>query len=322
MRTVPRTTGYVASQPVHARAPSRDSSGEPQSMQRSTPERSPTGRQHSWPVWLARLAPVNDRATARGAPTAFDSRRPALDGVRAVAVLAVIGYHVGSRLPGGFLGVDVFFVLSGYLITTLILRERAARGRIDLARFWARRARRLLPAGLLLVAACALMTTHNVPVSEFEARRGDMLATVFYYANWHFIAASESYFALFVGRSPLEHTWSLAIEEQFYVLWPLLVMSIGLLRPGVRASLGLIVAGVAASAAWMVAIYDPTNPTRAYIGTDTRAHTLLIGALLAVVLFGRPGLLTSDRARRHGRRDRRRLPGHEPGLEPDHTPAR
>src|SRR5207237_6510227 len=123
------------------------------------------------------IAPTD--ATPSG--SAADGYRPALDGVRAFAVLAVIAYHVGSRLPGGFLGVDVFFVLSGYLITTLILRERAARGRIDLGRFWARRARRLLPAVLLLVTACALMTKHNVPVSEFQARRGDMLATVFYY---------------------------------------------------------------------------------------------------------------------------------------------
>src|SRR5437763_1031375 len=104
----------------------------------------------------------------------------------------------------------------------LACRLHARRGRVDLAGFWARRARRLLPAVLVLVTACALMTKHNVPVSEFQARRGDMLATVFYYANWHFIAASESYFALFVGRSPLEHTWSLAIEEQIYVLWPVL----------------------------------------------------------------------------------------------------
>jgi peptidoglycan/LPS O-acetylase OafA/YrhL len=238
---------------------------------------------------------VTETGTAQpGAPTAFDSHRPALDGVRAVAVLAVIAYHVGSRLPGGFLGVDVFFVLSGYLITTLLLRERLRLGRIDLAGFWSRRARRLLPAVLILVAVCALMTAHFGAIGSYDARRQDMLATIFYYANWHFIAEGASYFAQFTGTSPLQHTWSLAIEEQFYLLWPLVVLGVGLFRGwSTRVLWGVVVVGTLASAGWLIASYDPADPTRVYFGTDTRAHELFIGAGLAALLLNRPQLIGS-----------------------------
>jgi peptidoglycan/LPS O-acetylase OafA/YrhL len=149
--------------------------------------------------------------------------RPALDGVRAVAVLAVIGYHLGSHLPGGFLGVDIFFVLSGYLITALLLQQRSRSRSVDFAGFWARRARRLLPALLILVTTVAVVTGHSASVATFSARRADLLSTIFYFANWHFIAVGQSYFAHFSGTSPLEHMWSLSIEEQFYLVWPLVI---------------------------------------------------------------------------------------------------
>ena len=223
--------------------------------------------------------------------------RPALDGVRAVAVLAVIAYHLGTRMSGGFLGVDVFFVLSGYLITTLLLSERWRTGRISFAGFWARRARRLLPALFIVVAAVALMTAHLGVVSSFAARRADMIATIFYYANWHFIEVGQSYFAQFGGTSPLEHMWSLAIEEQFYLVWPV-VIGIGVLltwRRTVRPLIALMVVGAIASTALMIASYDVTDPTRSYFGTDTRAHALLLGALLATVLVTRPTLLHNGR---------------------------
>jgi peptidoglycan/LPS O-acetylase OafA/YrhL len=211
----------------------------------------------------------------------------------------VLEFHgSASRLPGGFLGVDVFFVLSGYLITQLLLEERVATGRIRVAGFWARRARRLLPAVLLLLLVCAFITARSAPTLTLSFRRDDMFSTLFYYANWHFIGTGQSYFATFAGASPLLHTWSLAIEEQFYLLWPLLLAGLLLLTRRRRWVLyGLIVAGAVASAIAMAIHYSPADPLRSYYGTDTRAHALLIGATLAAVVHQRPELLTSARAR-------------------------
>src|SRR3954451_1760632 len=173
----------------------------------------------------ALIAGGRSRRAARDTGATGRGYRPALDGVRAVAVLAVIAYHVSDKKPsGGFLGVDVFFVLSGYLITSLLLEERAARGSMRLAGFWARRARRLLPAVLLLVAVCAVVVARIDPAATFAARRDDMLSTLAYVANWHFIASDQSYFALATDASPMRHMWSLAIEEQYYALWPLIVL--------------------------------------------------------------------------------------------------
>jgi peptidoglycan/LPS O-acetylase OafA/YrhL len=237
------------------------------------------------------------RATQHGLGT----YRPALDGVRAVAVVAVIAYHVTSVLPAGFLGVDVFFVLSGYLITTLLLRERLAHGRVRFAEFWARRARRLLPAALLLLAVTALVTAYDAPVATFDERRADLISTLLYAANWHFIATDQSYFATFAGVSPLRHMWSLAIEEQFYVAWPLIVAA-AMTSPTARrdpAKLALwVLAAAVASAVLMAAMYDAENPSRSYFGTDTRAHALLVGCVLAVVVAARPQLLAAPAARK------------------------
>ncbi len=239
------------------------------------------------------------------------ARRPALDGLRAVAVSSVACYHFGggatSALPGGFLGVDVFFVLSGYLITGLLLAELRRTGRVDLAGFWARRVRRLLPAAGLMIAAVSLYTWWAVPPQNWPARRGDLLWTIGYAANWHFLAAGEDYFAAYAGASPLRHTWSLAIEEQFYLVWPVAVLlaawgwrrvaASGRLRaggpggtPGRRWSPGATVAvaglcvAVAASVLAMAVQFTPGDPNRAYYGTDGRAQELLMGALGAVLL--------------------------------------
>jgi peptidoglycan/LPS O-acetylase OafA/YrhL len=210
---------------------------------------------------------------------------PALDGLRGVAVIAVLLYHGSRALPGGALGVDLFFVLSGFLITTLLLRERAQRGRIDLAAFWARRARRLLPATMVLLIAVAVAAALASTADVAHAMRGDGLATLTYWANWRFIGAREGYFAAFREPSPLRHTWSLAIEEQWYLVWPPLV-ALALARWRRRAALVAIVAGIASSALVMVLVSG--DHVRAYYGTDARAQALLIGALVAFVLHGRP----------------------------------
>ena len=215
--------------------------------------------------------------------------QPALDGLRAFAVMAVIAYHFGAGwAPGGFLGVDAFFVLSGFLITSLLLTEWGRNGRINLPGFWARRARRLLPALLLVLGAVALYAAVLVPASQLDTLRGDGISSLFYFANWHFVLSGQSYFALFSLPSPMRHLWSLAIEEQFYLVWPLIVLACLRVGRGSRKVLASVcVVGIAASVAVMALLYEPADPSRAYYGTDARAHTLLVGAVLALVLTRR-----------------------------------
>src|SRR4051812_16049700 len=152
---------------------------------------------------------------------------PGLDGLRGIAVIAVLLFHGGvSWARGGFLGVDLFFVLSGYLITSLLLDELRRTGTIGLGGFWSRRARRLVPALLLVVAAVGASALLVDPPGGLATLRGDGIATLGYIANWHYIAEGASYFGQTAAPSPLRHTWSLAIEEQFYLLWPLIVLAI------------------------------------------------------------------------------------------------
>jgi peptidoglycan/LPS O-acetylase OafA/YrhL/lysophospholipase L1-like esterase len=214
---------------------------------------------------------------------------PALDGVRGAAVIAVILYHDGqtggaTELVGGYLGVDLFFTLSGFLITSLLLREWADRGGVALGAFWSRRARRLLPAVLVLLAAIAGWALVFANDRVLDRIRDQALAALLYVANWQAIRADVPYAAGTIDRSPLQHMWSLAIEEQFYVVWPLLV--VGLLwwrRGSLVVLLGVTVALAAASAAWMAAVYEPGDD-RAYFGSDTRAASILVGAALAIVV--------------------------------------
>src|ERR671910_92730 len=189
---------------------------------------------------------------------------PGLDGLRAIAVLAVIAYHLNPAwAPGGLLGVGVFFTLSGYLITDLLLGQHAATGRLQLGDFWLRRARRLLPALFLMLAVVVAWVT-LLDRSLLPGLRGDVLAAVGYVSNWWNIVREASYFASFGPPPPLDHLWSLAVEEQFYLIW----------QPGV-------------------------DPTRVYEGTDTRAFGLLIGAALAMVWPSRE--LRADRIKHRDR---------------------
>ena len=207
--------------------------------------------------------------------------RPGLDGLRALAVAGVVLYHAGvSWMPGGFLGVDVFFVLSGYLITSLLLAERQRNGQVGFKAFWMRRARRLLPAVLLVVFVC-LLAASTIARDDLARTRGDALSSIVYLTNWHLVAASHSYFNAFGRPSLLQHLWSLAVEEQFYLFWPLVLL--GSLRLfGRRGTIALTIFLALASTALMWGLYNPNrDPSRVYYGTDTRAATLLVGALLA-----------------------------------------
>lgn len=207
-----------------------------------------------------------------------------MDGLRAIAVLAVIAYHLNiGWASGGLLGVGVFFVLSGYLITNLLMAEFRRHGRIEFKSFWVRRARRLLPALFIMLAAVICWVTLFDP-SEMSSLRGDVLAAALYFSNWWYIFHHVSYFAKFGPPSPLTHLWSLAVEEQFYLIWPLL-LALGLRfvkKRSVLVSLTLTLA--LASALAMALIYQPgSNPSRVYYGTDTRAFGLLVGAALAMI---------------------------------------
>jgi len=221
--------------------------------------------------------------------------QPGLDGLRALAVLAVMLYHGAVAFtPGGFLGVDVFFVLSGFLITSLLLLEFETTGGLDLPAFWGRRARRLLPA-LFLVLLVVLVYGAFLAGEAAESVRKDTLATLFYVSNWWFIFSGNPYFEQFQDPSPLTHTWSLAIEEQWYVLLPLVLV---LLLPTVRdrRSWAAVFGALALlSAAVTVLLYQPAqDPSRAYYGTDSRLQALLAGACLACVLT--PGAIETVRS--------------------------
>jgi peptidoglycan/LPS O-acetylase OafA/YrhL len=207
---------------------------------------------------------------------------PGLDGVRAFAVAAVLLYHARVPwAPGGFLGVDVFFVLSGYLITSLLLAENRRSGRIDLRRFWVGRARRLLPAAIVVICVCLLIGALFLQ-GDLNKIRSDSLASLLYVNNWHQILARHSYFAAFGRPSLLQHYWSLSVEEQFYLVWPILLtggLAIGLAR---RWLASIVVAAGVMSVVLMALVYHSgSDPSRVYYGTDTRAAPLMIGTIMA-----------------------------------------
>ncbi len=218
---------------------------------------------------------------------------PALDGLRAVAVALVVAFHAG-HLSGGFLGVDLFFALSGFLITTLLLDEHAASGRIALGAFWARRARRLLPALVLVLVGTLVAIAILFDAESVSANRNEAIASALSVSNWYQLAHPAPYLTVF------QHTWSLAIEAQFYLVWPVVTI---LVLKGVGATdrttaatrvLAVSLLGAAASAIAMVAQYHgPDSLARVYFGTDTRIGPILLGAALAALVGRRQAPLTA-----------------------------
>lgn len=216
-----------------------------------------------------------------------------LDGLRGLAVLAVVVYHFEpSWLPGGFIGVDIFFVLSGFLISSLLLRERIGNGSIDFARFFIRRLRRLMPAVLVLLVALSVYAITWADPVELSRLRRHGLATLAYVSNWVFITDGTTYTDILAGASPLRHVWSLAIEEQLYVVLAVGVLAVAAVgSPSrLRHRFGVLAAVVAlASATWMVWLsLSGASTERTYFGTDTRAHAMLVGAVIGAALLGRP----------------------------------
>ncbi|EIE3774020.1 acetyltransferase [Staphylococcus pseudintermedius] len=208
---------------------------------------------------------------------------PGLDGVRAVAVIAIIIYHLNPQwLSGGFLGVDTFFVISGYLITSLLLTEYHNTGKIKLMSFWLRRVKRLIPAVLFLVMGVIVLSLIFMP-TEIQKVRADSIAAIFYVSNWWYIMQNVDYFEQFAVQ-PLKHLWSLAIEEQFYLVFPIVLLSLlSFIRRLKSIRIIFLILLVISMIAMMVLYVPNENVARVYFGTDTRIQTLLMGVLLALV---------------------------------------
>lgn len=208
---------------------------------------------------------------------------PGLDGIRAIAVIAIIIYHLNPQwLTGGFLGVDTFFVISGYLITSLLLTEYHNTGKIELASFWLRRFKRLIPAVLFLVMGVLVLTLIFMP-TEIQKVRADSIAAIFYVSNWWYIMQNVDYFEQFAVQ-PLKHLWSLAIEEQFYLVFPIVLLAlITFLRRVKPIRIAFSVLLIISMVTMMVLYVPNENVARVYFGTDTRIQTLLMGVLLALV---------------------------------------
>jgi peptidoglycan/LPS O-acetylase OafA/YrhL len=254
------------------------------------------------PRWVAPVRRAARLSTSRSNDAARRAQRRrgihALDGLRAIAVGLVLAGHGGiPGLPGGFIGVDLFFVLSGFLITSLLLHELGGTGRIDLAGFWIRRGRRLLPALLLMVSTVAI-GRDLLPANAVAGLRDDAVAAFFWVANWRFVFTRADYFTQGGTPSPLQHAWSLGVEEQYYFVWPVLLIAVALLlahrarRRGHRATVGgvrltvlvLAILGAVGSAVAAVMATSEATQNRVYFGTDTRAQALLIGAAAAALL--------------------------------------
>jgi peptidoglycan/LPS O-acetylase OafA/YrhL len=215
--------------------------------------------------------------------------RPEIQALRALAVTLVIASHLWPRLvPGGYVGVDVFFAVSGFLITSLLVQEIVSSGRIALAAFWARRARRILPAALVVLLATAIATLALVPSHRWGAFLTEIAASAGYVENWRLAHSAVDYFARADGISPVQHYWSLSVEEQFYIVWPLLLLgALGLTRGrSARTRIGALAAVMglltAVSLAWSI-IHTSTDPQTAYFVTPTRAWEFGLGGVLALL---------------------------------------
>ena len=230
-----------------------------------------------WAAAYVRHRPQHGRQGVTG-------RIGAVDGLRAFAVCGVIAFHFGLGLPGGFLGVDFFFVISGYVITRLLLIERRRTGAIDWPRFWARRGRRLLPAVVAVLGAVQLWLRLGAPPELRGTTNAQTLAALTYVSNWYAIVANVGYWGAQIDATPLTHLWSLAVEEQFYVAWPLLLVAVLALTRSPRALAVAAGLGAVASYATGVVLFHTEGVDRAYLGTDARAGALLLGVLCAVLL--------------------------------------
>jgi peptidoglycan/LPS O-acetylase OafA/YrhL len=226
--------------------------------------------------------------------------QPALDGLRGIALIAIVVYHSGlSWAPGAFLSVSTFFTLSGFLITALLLAEHHRTRTISLRAFWGRRFRRLLPAATVAIILIIVATALIGDGTQLARLRGDALSSIAYVANWHFIASGDTYGAAFQSPSPFTHFWTLAIEEQFYVVFPALVAVVLTLGRGSRRTLTVaLVALGASSLAWSAyLLHRGASLDRLYFGTDVRLVEFVTGALLAVAWSRRGAPATGRRAR-------------------------
>ncbi len=208
----------------------------------------------------------------------------ALDGLRGIAIVAVLAFHSGYRIArGGFLGVSLFFTISGYLITTLLLNEHDRRGSVDLLRFWERRFRRLAPAAIATLAGITIAARHFADLTQKASLRGDVLSALGYVANWRFLAHKQSYADLFRAPSPVQHFWSLAIEEQFYLVFPIVVALV--MRRSRSPHRALLATLLALGAGSLASQLTASSFDRVYYGTDTRLLEIVAGALLAMLTY-------------------------------------
>lgn len=217
--------------------------------------------------------------------------RPHLDGLRAIAVYAVVLFHAGVlRFGSGFIGVDLFFVLSGYLITSLLISEFVAGGRIDLPAFYSRRVRRLLPAALAVIVGVCVMLLITAPFTKRLRYLEDARSALLYFSNWSLIERESDYFQQGVAPSPFLHFWSLSLEEQFYIGFPaVMALIVLLMRRRLKVStLAIPLAVLMIASTALQLFWADRNPIRAYYGTDARVYQILSGSLLAVVLLARP----------------------------------
>ncbi len=243
--------------------------------------------------------PTTTRPTTPERPRSL-GYHPSLDGLRGLALVAIIVYHSGlDWAPGAFLSVSTFFTLSGFLITSLLLAEHARSDRVSLKSFWDRRLRRLMPAALVAILGIVGLSIVVADLTQMARLRGDAWASIAYVANWRFIAEGDAYGATFQSASPFTHFWSLAIEEQFYLVLPLLVVGALSLGKGSRRVVATVLGVAAASSVlWAnILVAGDASINRLYFGTDVRAAEIIAGALLAVWWMRRPDPL-SERTRR------------------------
>lgn len=227
--------------------------------------------------------------------------RPHLDGLRSIAVYAVVLFHAGvARFQGGFVGVDLFFVLSGYLITSLLVSEMATTGRVDILGFYSRRVRRLLPASLVVIVGVCLVLLATTPMTKRFRYLDDAQSALLYFSNWSLIERESNYFSFGRAPSPFLHFWSLSLEEQFYIVFPV-VMALLVMLLAKRSKVSTIAGPLAVVMVGSVAAqlyWRSENPIRAYYGTDARVYQILAGSLLAVALLSRPAGLRIRRVAR------------------------